>query len=94
MPGISLLPEQSISITQDHSYTPIPQLQKDVPNKIPSASQKGDQCPPNCDHNYAELSDVSTELYIHDSDSPDEIVTTGGKIIISSLDKVEISLEY
>ena len=41
-----------------------------------------------------ELSDVATEPYKHDSDSQDDIVTTGGKVIISSSDKVEISVEY
>ena len=46
------------------------------------------------DHSYAELSDVPTELYGGDSDSQDEVVTTGGKFIISRSDKVEISLEY
>ena len=51
-------------------------------------------CPASDDHNYAELSDVATEPYEHDSDSQDDIVTTGGKVIISSSDKVEISVEY
>ena len=46
------------------------------------------------DHNYAELSDVPTEPYSCNSDSQDDVVTTGGKIIISKFDKVEISLEY
>ena len=56
--------------------------------------QKREQHPPSDDHNYAELSDVPTEPYEHDSDSQDDIVTTGGKLIISSSDKVEISVEY
>ena len=46
------------------------------------------------DHNYAELSDVPTEPYSCNSDSQNDVVTTGGKIIICKFDKVEISLEY
>ena len=46
------------------------------------------------DHTYAELSDVPTEPYSCDSDSQDDVVTTGGKFIISRSDNVEISLEY
>ena len=49
---------------------------------------------PNNDHSYTELSDVPTELYERESDSQDDIITTGGKVIISSSDKVEISVEY
>ena len=37
---------------------------------------------------------MPTEPYKHDSDSQDDIITTGGKLIISSSDKVEISVEY
>ena len=53
-----------------------------------------EQCPPSDDHSYAELSDVPTKPYKHDSDSQDDIVTTGGGLIISSSDKIEISVEY
>ena len=60
----------------------------------PVTDQKREQHPPSDDHSYAELSDVATEPYKHDSDSQDDIVTTGGKVIISSFDKVEISVEY
>ena len=41
------------------------------------------------DHNYVELSDIPTE-----DDIRDEIITTGGKVILSKSDQVEISLEY
>ena len=41
------------------------------------------------DHNYVESSDIPTEEDIHD-----EIITTGGKVILSKSDQVEISLEY
>ena len=37
---------------------------------------------------------MPTKPYKHDSDSQDDIVTTGGKLIISLSDKVEISVEY
>ena len=37
---------------------------------------------------------MPTKPYEHDSDSQHDIVTTGGKLIISSSDKVEISVEY
>ena len=53
-----------------------------------------EQCPPSDDHSYAELSDVPTEPCERDSDSQDDIITTGDKLIISSSDKVEISVEY
>ena len=37
---------------------------------------------------------MPTEPYSCDSDSQDDVVTTGGKFIITRSDKVEISLEY
>ena len=47
------------------------------------------------EHNYVEISDIPIEPYkSHESDSQDEIVTTGGKFILSKSDQVEISLEY
>ena len=61
---------------------------------VHSKDQKCVQRPSCEDHSYAELSDVPTEPYKHDSDSQDDIITNGGKLIISSSDKVEISLEY
>ena len=90
-----LLPEQGTDTTQDHTYAyPVPQICSNVLSEPPATDQKREQCPPSDDHSYAELSDVATELYEHDSDSQDDIVTTGGKVIISSSDKVKISVEY
>ena len=68
----------------DHSYaSPTPQ------KKTETAQMKTvDSMQPN-DHNYAELSDIPTE-----NDIRDEIITTGGKVILSKSDQVEISLEY
>ena len=90
-----LSPKQGTDSTQDHTYTsPVPQIRSDVLSEPPVIDQKREQCPPSDDHSYAELSDVPTEPYEHDSDSQDDIVTTGGKVIISSSDKVKISVEY
>ena len=90
-----LLPEQSTDTTQDHTYASlIPQVHSDVLNEPPVTDKRQFQCPASDNHSVAELSDVATELYEHDSDSQDDIVTTGGKVIISSSDKVEISVEY
>ena len=84
-----------MDLTQDHTYaSPVPQIHSDVLSEPPVMDQKREQCPPSDDHSYAELSDVPTEPYEHDSDSQDDIVTTGGKLIISSSDKVELSVEY
>ena len=95
MTSTPLLPEQGADTTQDHTYAyPIPQICSDVLSEPPVTDQKRDQHPPSDDHSYAELSDVATEPYEHDSDSQDDIVTTGGKVIISSSDKVKISVEY
>ena len=44
------------------------------------------------DHTYAEMSDVQSEPY--SSSNSDQIVTTGGKLIISRSEQVEISVEY
>ena len=90
-----LLPQQGTDTTQDHTYAfPIPQICSDVLIEPPVTAQRKDQHPASDDHSYAELSDVAIEPYEHDSDSQDDIVTTGGKVIISSSDKVEISVEY
>ena len=90
-----LLPEQGTDTTQDHTYTsPVPQVRSDVLSEPLVTDKRQNQCPASDDHSYAELSDVATEPYEHDSDSQDDIITTGGKVIISSSDKVEISVEY
>ena len=95
MTSTPLLPEQGTDTTQDHTYaSPVPQICSDVLSEPPVTDKKREQHPPSDDHKYAELSDVATEPYKHDSDSQDDIVTTGGKVIISSSDKVEISVEY
>ena len=47
------------------------------------------------EHNNTEISNILIEPYEpHESDSQDEIITTGGKFILSKSDQVEISLEY
>ena len=93
--GIPLPSDQGISPAWDHTYaSPTPQVRRDVVANPPSRDQNCEQHPSNNDHSYAELSDVPTETYECDSDSQDDIVTTGGKVIISSSDKVEISVEY
>ena len=95
MTSTPLSPEQGTDTTEDHTYTsPVAQIHSDVLSEPPVIDQKWEQCPPSDDHSYAELSDVATKLYKHDSDCQDDIVTTGGKVIISSSDKVEISVEY
>ena len=95
MTSTPLLPEQGTDTTQDHTYaSPVPQICSDVLSEPPVTDKKREQRPPSDDHKYAELSDVATEPYKHDSDSQDDIVTTGGKVIISSSDKVKISVEY
>ena len=95
MTSTLLSPKQGTDSTQDHTYTsPVPQIRSDVLSEPPVIDQKREQHPPSDDHSYAELSDVPTEPYKHDSDSQDDIITTGGKLIISSSDKVEISVEY
>ena len=68
----------------DHSYaSPTPQKRAEI------ALEKTVDCMQANDHNYAELSDIPTE-----DDSRNEIITTGGKFILSKSDQVEISLEY
>ena len=68
----------------DHSYaSPVPQKKAELAQMKTVESMQ-----PN-DHTYAELSDIPTE-----DDIRDEIITTGGKVILSKSDKVEISLEY
>ena len=95
MTSTPLSPKQGTDSTQDHTYaSPVPQIRSDVLSEPPIIDQKMEKHPPSDDHSYAELSDVPTKPYEHDSDSQDDIVTTGGKVIISSSDKVEISVEY
>ena len=95
MTSTPLLPEQGSDTTQDHTYTsPVPQIHSDALSEPPVTDQKREQHPPSDEHSYVELSDVATEPYKHDSDSQDDIITTGGKVIISSSDKVEINVEY
>ena len=68
----------------DHSYaSPVPQKRAEI-----AQMKTVDSMQPN-DHNYAELSDIPTE-----DDIRDEIITTGGKVILSKSDQVEISLKY
>ena len=68
----------------DHSYaSPVPQKRAEIAQMKTVESMQ-----PN-DHNYIELSDIPTE-----DDIRDEIITTGGKVILSKSDQVEISLEY
>ena len=73
--------------TSDHSYaSPTPQKRAEIAlEKTVDHMQANDHN----DHNYAELSDIPTE-----DDSRNEIITTGGKVILSKSDQVEISLEY
>ena len=47
---------------------------------------------PQGDHTYTEMSDVQSEPYT--SSNNDEIITTGGKLVISRSEQVEISVEY
>ena len=68
----------------DHSYaSPVPQKRAEI-----AQMKTVESIQPN-NHNYAELSDIPTE-----DDIRDEIITTGGKVILSKSDQVEISLEY
>ena len=73
----------------DHMYAlPTPHVLRDV-----SANNvKYDKA--HTDHTYTELSDIPMESYGSESDSQNDVVTTGSKFIISSSDKVEINLEY
>ena len=91
MTSTPLSSKQGMDPTQDHTYpSPVPQIRSDVLSEPPVMDQKMEQCPPSDDHSYAELSDVPTQPYEHDSDSQDDIITTGGKLT----DKAEISVEY
>ena len=68
----------------DHSYaSPVPQKKAELAQMKTVESMQ-----PN-DHTYTELSDIPTE-----DDIRDEIITTGGKVILSKSDQVDISLEY
>ena len=89
MTNTPLSSKQGMDPTQDHTYTsPVPKIRSDVLSEPPVMDLKREQHPPSDYHSYAELSDVPTEPYEHDSDSQDDIVTAGGKLIISSFDKV------
>ena len=68
----------------DHSYASLTPQKRAVVAQMKTTESRN----PN-DHNYAESSDIPTEEDIHD-----EIITTGGKVILSKSDQVEISLEY
>ena len=68
----------------DHSYaSPTPQKRAEI-----AQTKTVDIRKPN-DHKYIEISYIPTEY-----DNRDEIITTGGKVILSKSDQVEISLEY
>ena len=68
----------------DHSYaSPTPQKRAVVAQMKTTESRN-----PN-DYNYTESSDIPTE-----KDIQDEITTTGGKVILSKSNQVEISLKY
>ena len=68
----------------DHSYASATPQKKAVIAQMKTVDSRM----PN-DYNYVELSDIPTE-----DDIRDEIITTGGKVILSKSDQVEISLEY
>ena len=68
----------------DHSYAS-PTLQK---RAVVAHMKTTESRNPN-DHNYMGSSDIPT-----DEDTQDEIITSGGKVILSKSDQVEISLEY
>ena len=68
----------------DHSYASLIPQKRAVVAQMKTAESRN----PN-DHNYVESSDIPTE-----QDTQDEIITTGGKVILSKSDQVEISLEY
>ena len=88
-------PNQIIDVDPDHIYaSPTPQLQRDVNDNSMENDRTQDQKQQHDDHTYPELSDVPTEPYKCGSDSQDDVVTTGGKFIISRSENVEISLEY
>ena len=74
--------------------SPTPQVCNDVNADIVENDQNHEQQQQHDDNTFVELSDVPTEPYGCDSDSQDDVVTTGGIFSISRLDKVEISLEY
>ena len=79
----------------DHTYaSPTPQVRNEVNVNIVENDQNHEPQQQHDNHTYAELSDMPTEPYEYDSDSQDDVVTTGGKFIISRSEKVEISLEY
>ena len=77
----------TLTSTSDYSYaSPMPQERAEIAlEKTVDHMQANDHN----DHNYAELSDIPTE-----DDSRNEIITTGGNVILSKSDQVKISLEY
>ena len=79
----------------DHTYaSPTPQVCKDASTDIVESDKSQEQQQHHDNPTYVELSDMPTEPYGCESDSQDDVITTGGKFIISRSDKVEISLEY
>ena len=68
----------------DHSYASLTPQKRAVVAQMKTTEIRN----PN-DHNYTESSDIPTE-----EDIQDEIITTGGKVILSKSDQVVISLEY
>ena len=90
----SKIPESSsndntVTINSDYTYL------SPTPHSIPVS---GTHVNSTSDHTYAENSDVPTEPYGSDSDSKLDTVsmgvTTGGRLIVASTDKLEISVEY
>ena len=76
-------------VTTNHTYS------SPTPHPIPVSETPGK---PTSDYTYAENSDVPTEPYGSDSDSKLDVVSTGitsgGRLIVASTDKLEISVEY
>ena len=77
--------KQGNDLTLDHTCaSPPPQVCHAVDASHPVKDQNHEQQQQHDDHSYAELSDVPTEAYGHDSDSQGDVITTGGKLIIST----------
>ena len=81
--------DTTVTANNDHTYS------SPTPHPIPVSETPGK---PTSDHTYAENSDVPTEPYGSDSDSKLDAVSTGitsgGRLIVASTDKLEISVEY
>ena len=77
-----------VTANNDHTYS------SPTPHPIPVSETLGK---PTSDHTYAENSDVPTEPYGSDSNSKLDVVSTGitsgGRLIVASTDKLEISVE-